>query len=95
MTLAKADLVNQVYEKHDLTKLEASDAVEKFLEISKNCLANGHDLLLSGFGKFSVKKKKARKGRNPQTGKELILESRTVVTFKPAGQLRDRRNASG
>ena len=94
MTLTKADLVQKVYEIHDLTKVQAADAVETFLSISKNCLENGHDLLVSGFGKFNVKVKKARRGRNPQTGDELILDARKVVTFKPSGILRDRINKS-
>ena len=65
MTLTKADLVQKVYEIHDLTKVQAADAVETLLGISKNCLVNGNDLLISGFGKFNVKGKKARRGRNP------------------------------
>ncbi len=92
MTLTKADLVQKVYEEHDFTKYQASEAVETFLRISKLCLENGNDLLISGFGKFNVKKKRARRGRNPQTGKELMLEPRRVVTFKPSGILRDKIN---
>ncbi len=92
MTLTKADLVQKVYEGHDLTKVQAADAVETVLHISKTCLENGHDLLISGFGKFNVKEKKARRGRNPQTGNELILDKRKVVTFKPSGILRDKIN---
>ena len=92
MTLTKADLVQRVYETHDLTKIEAAEAVESFLRISKNCLINGEDLLISGFGKFNVKEKAARRGRNPQTGDELILAPRKVVTFKPSGILRKRIN---
>jgi len=95
MTLTKADLIRQVYDQHEgLTKIQATDAVEAFLRISKNTLINGSDLLLSGFGKFNVKDKKARKGRNPQTGKALILNARRVVTFKPSGILRDKTNGS-
>lgn len=92
MTLTKADLVQKVYEIHDLTKVQAADAVETFLRISKTCMENNQDLLISGFGKFNVKQKKARRGRNPQTGDELILDERRVVTFKPSGILRDRIN---
>jgi integration host factor subunit alpha len=58
----------------------------------KNCLASGEELLISGFGKFNVKDKNARRGRNPQTGEELILEPRRVITFKPSGILRTRIN---
>ncbi|MEW6429479.1 MAG: integration host factor subunit alpha [Thermodesulfobacteriota bacterium] len=94
MTVTKADLVQKIYQMHDLTKNQASNAVESFLAIAKHCLENGEDLLLSGFGKFKVKEKKARRGRNPQTGQELILDERRVVTFKPSGILRNRINGS-
>lgn len=92
MTVTKADLVQNVYQKHDLTKAQATEAVESFLQIAKGCLTSGEDLLISGFGKFNVKKKNPRRGRNPQTGKELVLDARQVVTFKPSGILRDRIN---
>ncbi|MEN8256576.1 MAG: integration host factor subunit alpha [Thermodesulfobacteriota bacterium] len=94
MTLTKADLVQKVYQTHNLTKAEAAETVEAFLKVTKGCLANGENLLISGFGKFNVKEKNSRRGRNPQTGKELILEARRVVTFKPSGILRDRINSS-
>ena len=95
MTLTKADLVQQVYKNHEtLTKAQATESVESFLRISKNSLINGKDLLLSGLGKFNVKDKNARRGRNPQTGDELTLEARRVVTFKPSGILRDKINKS-
>nr|MDA3786015.1 integration host factor subunit alpha [Deltaproteobacteria bacterium] len=84
MTLTKADLVQKVYQNHDLTKAQAAETVEAFLKVTKGCLAKGEDLLISGFGKFNVKEKNSRRGRNPQTGKELILEARRVVTFKPS-----------
>ena len=93
MTLTKADLVQKIYKTHDsLTKAQATEAVEALLKIMKSCLANGDDLLISGFGKFNVKDKNSRRGRNPQTGQELILPSRRVVTFKPSGILRNRIN---
>jgi len=92
MTLTKADLVQKVYQNHNLTKAQAAEAVEAFLRISKKCLEQGEDLLVSGFGKFNVKDKNSRRGRNPQTGQELILDARKVVTFKPSGILRDRIN---
>lgn len=95
MTLTKADLIQQVYKKHEgLTKAQATDSVEAFLRISKDSLISGSDLLLSGFGKFNVKNKSARRGRNPQTGDELTLDARRVVTFKPSGILRDKINKS-
>ena len=92
MTITKADLVQNVYQKHDLTKAQATEAVEAFLQIAKGCLTRGEDLLISGFGKFNVKKKNSRRGRNPQTGKELVLGVRQVVTFKPSGILREKIN---
>ena len=93
MTLTKADLVQQIYKNHEgLTKEQSTEAVEAFLRISKDTLIGGSDLLLSGFGKFNVREKSSRKGRNPQTGEDLILESRRVVTFKPSGILRTKVN---
>ena len=94
MTLTKADLVQQVYKTHPhLTKSQATESVETFLSLAKNSLISGEDLLLSGFGKFNIKNKNPRRGRNPQTGSELTLEARRVVTFKPSGVLRIQVNS--
>ena len=94
MTLTKADLVEQVYKNHnDFKKSQAVDVVDSFLGLSKASLINDSGLLLSGFGKFNVKDKRPRRGRNPQTGEDLILEARRVVTFKPSANLRDRINS--
>jgi integration host factor subunit alpha len=93
MTLTKAELVQQIYKTHPaLSKTQATESIEAFLRISKNALINGSDLLLSGFGKFNVKDKNSRRGRNPQTGDELTLDARRVITFKPSGILRDKIN---
>ena len=93
MTFTKADLINQVHSTHPkLTKVQAREAVETILRIIKSSLGNGEDVLLSGFGKFSVNDKSSRKGRNPQTGESLMLDARRVVTFKPSGKLRERVN---
>ena len=93
MKVTKADLINKVYATNpNLTKVNASDAVETVLQLIKNSLENGNDVLLSGFGKFYVKDKSARKGRNPVTGKALMLDARRVVTFKPSGKLRKKVN---
>ena len=95
MTLTKAELVQHVYKTHpSLSKSQATESVEAFLRISKNTLIDGSDLLLSGFGKFNVKDKSSRRGRNPQTGDELTLDARRVITFKPSGILRDKINNS-
>jgi integration host factor subunit alpha len=93
MTITKAELAQQIYNNHEeLTKIQATEAVEAFLRISKDSLIGGSDLLLSGFGKFNVREKRERKGRNPQTGEDLILESRRVVTFHPSGILKAKIN---
>lgn len=95
MTLTKADLIQQIYKKNDnLTKAQATESVESFLRLSKDILISGSDLLLSGFGKFNVRNKNSRRGRNPQTGEDLTLNARRVVTFKPSGILRDKVNGS-
>ena len=90
MTLTKLDLINQVFASFpDYSKAQVREAVETLLELMKSNLENGDNLLLSGFGKFSVKEKRPRKGRNPQTGKELILDARRVVTFNASGKLKE------
>ena len=89
MTLTKADLINQVQASNaELAKAQAREAVEAILSIIKSSLENGNNVLLSNFGKFSVKDKSVRRGRNPQTGEGMMLEARKVVTFKPSGKLR-------
>lgn len=93
MTLTKADLIRQIYQSHsELTKIRSTKAVELFINLAKDSLIAGESLLLSGFGKFKVKDKRLRRGRNPQTGEELMLTARRVVTFKPSGKLRSRVN---
>ncbi|MEW6218170.1 MAG: integration host factor subunit alpha [Thermodesulfobacteriota bacterium] len=94
MTLTKADLAHRIFDSHEaISKGQAVAAVEMLLEAMKGCLEKGDDLLISGFGKFRVRGKRARRGRNPQTGEELMLTSRNVVTFRPSGILRDRLNS--
>jgi len=92
MALTKSDIVAKVHEL-GFTKKKAVDTVESLLEIIKGTLAQGDDVLVSGFGKFCVKDKKQRRGRNPATGSDLILRDRKVVTFKCSGKLRNRINA--
>jgi integration host factor subunit alpha len=95
MTLTKADLIDSIYNQVDLPKKKSLQLVESILEIIKRTLENGEDVLISRFGKFSVKEKNKRKGRNPQTGEDLMLDSRRVVTFKCSGVLRDKINGKG
>jgi len=93
MPLTKLDLINQVYSSNsNLTKKQARVAVETILQTMKVSLENGDDVLLSGFGKFNVRTKSERKGRNPQTGEPVIIEARNVVTFKPSKLLKDKVN---
>ncbi len=91
MALTKNDIVTKVNEL-GFTKQKSIHIVENLLEIIKNALEKKDDVLISGFGKFCVKNKEARRGRNPATGEDLILPSRNVVTFKCSGKLRDRLN---
>jgi len=94
MTLTKADIVREVYESQEgMTKAKSLEAVETILRLAKQALISGEDVLLSGFGKFNVSDKEERRGRNPQTGSELMLAPRRVVTFSPSGGLRDKVNA--
>ena len=94
MALTKNDIVTKV---HDLgfTKKKSVEIIETLLEIVKRTLADNEDVLISGFGKFCVKDKKKRRGRNPATGADLILRERKVVTFKCSGKLRNKINKSG
>ncbi len=75
-----------------LPKKNSVETVELLLEMIKDTLENGEDVLISGFGKFCVKNKKERRGRNPATGSDLILRERKVVTFKCSGRFRDKIN---
>lgn len=88
MTLTKADIVARVYAEGMLTKAEAADAVERSLDLVKEALAKEEEVLVSGFGKWSVRRKAARRGRNPQTGDPLTLPPRKVVTFRPSRVLK-------
>ena len=94
MALTKEKIINNVHNQIGLSKQEARSAVERVLEIMKETLAREEDLLISGFGKFSVRRKNARRGRNPQTRQDLMLRARNVVVFKTSGVLRNRINGT-
>ncbi len=89
MALTKIDIVTSVHEL-GFTKQKSVEIIESLLEIIKSTLGKSEDVLISGFGKFCVKDKKQRRGRNPATGADLILNERKVVTFKCSGKLRDK-----
>lgn len=91
MALTKNDIVEKVTD-IGFNKKKAVDIIETLLQIMKDELAEGEDVLVSGFGKFCVKEKNSRRGRNPATGDDLILRPRRVVTFKCSGKLRDAIN---
>ena len=92
MALTQDKLISRLQTQLGLTKQESQQAVKRLFEILKDTLANGEDLLISGYGKFSVRQKNARRGRNPQTKENLILRARRVVVFKTSGVLRNRIN---
>ena len=92
MTLTKIQMIDSIHNQTGFPKNRSSEIVETLLEVIKGRLASGEDVLVSGFGKFCVKEKKERKGRNPATGDAMMLEPRKVVTFKCSGKLRDRIN---
>lgn len=80
--MTKADIINHIYEKVGFSKKEAADMVEATFEIIKSCLERGEKVKISGFGNFVVNRKRPRKGRNPQTGEEIVIAGRKVLTFK-------------
>jgi len=92
VTLTKEKIITSIYDQVGLSKSQSQSVVEKLLEIIKEALEKGEDILISGFGKFAVKNKTERRGRNPQTTEELKLRARRVVVFKTSGVLRDRIN---
>ena len=92
MTLTKAAIVDSISNHIGFTRKRSVETVETLLEIMKKTLKSGDDVLISGFGKFCVKDKKERRGRNPATGGDLILKPRKVVTFKCSGKFREKIN---
>ena len=92
MSLTKDHLIVAIAQENGFPKKQSTEIVETLLKIIKLGLSSGEDVLISGFGKFSVKKKKARKGRNPATGEDIMLEARRVVTFHCSGKLRKKIN---
>ncbi len=90
--MTKRELVNNVYDKLGLTKQECYDIVSNFFEVIKRTLAKDEDVMISDFGKFIVKQKHARRGRNPQTGEKMEIAARKVILFKLSGVLNDEIN---
>jgi integration host factor subunit alpha len=92
MNLTKDDIVEAIAREAGFPKNQSFEIVETLLELIKQALSSGEDVLVSGFGKFSVKEKRERRGRNPATGEDMMLEPRRVVTFKCSGNLRKKIN---
>jgi len=92
VALTKEKIINSIYNQVGLSKSRSRTVVERLLEIMKQALEGGEDLLISGFGKFVVKHKSARRGRNPKTTEDIQLRARKVMVFKTSGVLRDKIN---
>ena len=90
--MTKAEIIARIYEKVGFSKKEATDVVEATFEVVKGCLENGEKVKISGFGNFVVNTKRPRKGRNTQTGEEIIIVGRKVLTFKPSHILKKSLN---
>ncbi|HIJ57171.1 MAG TPA: integration host factor subunit alpha [Deltaproteobacteria bacterium] len=92
MALTKAHIIESIHNQLGLPKKNCAEIFESLLDIMKNSLADGDDVLISGFGKFCIKDKKERRGRNPATGSDMMLDQRRVVTFRCSSVLRSRIN---
>ena len=92
--MTKADIVESIYERVGFSKKESAELVETVFEVIKEALVSGEKVKFSGFGNFIVREKNARKGRNPQTGEEIQLEARRVLTFKPSLVLKNELNSA-
>lgn len=86
--ITKKDIIDEISTRNDMERKEASEAIEVFISIIKEELEKGEGVTLSGFGKWTVRQKNARRGRNPQTGEELVVAPRRVVTFHMSNVLR-------
>lgn len=92
MSLTKEKIAGIIQSQNGITKKRSIEIIETLLEIIKNALVNGQDVLISGFGKFSVREKGERRGRNPSTGDDLMLKSRRVARLKWSRRLREKIN---
>ena len=92
MTLTKSQIIGAIAEQNEFTRKKSSETVENILELIKSTLASGHDVLISGFGKFCVKEKRERRDGNLATGEVMMVAPRRVVTFRSSGKLRDKIN---
>lgn len=91
--MTKADIIDIVYEEMGLAKRESAILVEKMFDIIKETLEQGENVKISGFGSFNLQNKSPRQGRNPQTGEQITVSARRVLSFKPSNVLRNKLNA--
>jgi integration host factor subunit alpha len=91
--MTKSDMVEKIYEKIGFSKKESAELVEMVFDIIKNTLETGEKIKIAGFGNFVVKEKADRRGRNPQTGEEIVISARKILTFKPSQVLKASINA--
>ena len=90
--MTKADMIDAICEEIGFSKRESAKIVENMLDIIKERLENGENVMLSGFGSFNIQHKRARVGRNPQTGEDITISARRVLSFKPSNVLREQLN---
>jgi len=93
MTMTKSKISQRLQSEMGFSRQRADGMVEGLVELIRSTLASGEDVLVSGFGKFIVSEKRARKGRNPSTGQGMVIGPKRVVTFRVSGNLRNRLNA--
>ncbi|HOI17545.1 MAG TPA: integration host factor subunit alpha [Geobacteraceae bacterium] len=86
--MTKSDMVEKIYEKIGFSKKESAELVEMVFDIIKSTLETGEKIKIAGFGNFVVKEKADRRGRNPQTGEEIVISARKILTFKPSQVLK-------
>jgi integration host factor subunit alpha len=86
--MTKADIVEKIYEKVGFSKKDSAELVELVFDIIKGTLEEGDKIKIAGFGNFVVKSKSDRRGRNPQTGEEITITARKILTFKPSQVLK-------
>jgi integration host factor subunit alpha len=91
--MTKADIVEKIYEKVGFSKKESAELVETVFDLIKTTLEEGDKIKIAGFGNFVVKEKSDRRGRNPQTGEEITIVARKILTFKPSQVLKSAINA--
>ncbi|MBI5443869.1 MAG: integration host factor subunit alpha [Deltaproteobacteria bacterium] len=93
--MTKSDIVETIYQRVGFSKKRSAEVVTLILDLVKEALENGEKVKISGFGNFEIRKKEPRKGRNPQTGEEITISERRVLTFKASQVLKERLNGAG